>query len=73
MLFVCEKQKQCIIYGICGLNAGIFFFSGSVFKMVCSMRSSSMHAFKAGGKKQTFQTLFRKDLGAQCVSLHLSL
>lgn len=34
----------------------------------------SMHAFKAGGKKQTFQALlFTNDLDAQHVYLHLSL
>lgn len=48
--------------------------SGSVFKMLCNMCSNSMLAFKAGGKKQASQALlFRKDLDAWRVSLHLSL
>lgn len=42
--------------------------------MLCKMFNISMHAFKAGGKKQTFQALlFRKDFDAQHIYLHLSL
>lgn len=64
-----------MIYGIRGSNAGHFFLSGSVFKMLCNMCRNNMYPFKAGSKKQTFQVLlFRKRFGCSaCLFTSISI